>query len=105
MWERCVISVTQLLVSFCNLAVPDLALGLYDVTADTFRWLDLGGEVEPVTGVTGICFANDRCWCILSPSHERGQLAMLDRDFALRRIYDLPGVRDAHSLLAWDDGF
>jgi hypothetical protein len=97
--------VTKLLVSFCNLWVHDLALGHYDVDTSTFQWLDLSGEGIPVTGVSGICFAHDYCWCLLSPSHDQCYLAMLDKDLTLRRTFPLEDVRDPHTLLAIDDGF
>ena len=96
---------TKLLVSLCNLFPPAPALGLYDGAADSFRWLDLSGVREQIAGATGGCFAHGHCWTILPLPDARCLLLKLDHRFELRQVFYLQDVRDAHSLIPYEDGF
>lgn len=97
---------TNLMVSFCNVFPPGLALGIYDFDADRFKWIELASIGENWVGVDGICRRTDGYW-VLAQAAWGGvsALAFVNLELNLSRSYPLVQAGDAHSLIAYRDGF
>lgn len=94
----------NLMTSFCNGALGSLTLGHYDVERGRFRWIDLGKQQDtPILSTTGLCFGEDRFWCV-RPGAREARLLTFDQRFTLTRVDTVPGVWDAHSLARFEDG-
>lgn len=96
----------RLLISFCNLQVPGLALGLFDPVTESLEWIDLSGVGESCYGVTGLCRRADGFWMLLqlAPGGRSG-LARLDDDGRLQGVWTLSQTGDAHHIIPFREGF
>jgi hypothetical protein len=93
-----------LLVSFCNVFPPGLALGLYDFVTGAFQWLDLSPSGDDLRGVTGLTYHDGRYWCLAQIYRPGFGLVSLDDQFQVAATYDLGRLREAHSLTPFNGG-
>lgn len=97
---------TNLIVSFCNVFPPGLALGVYNFGADKFRWIDLSPVGRNWVGINGICCRLDGYWILPQVAYGGiSSLAFVNRNLHLECSYRLAQAGDAHSLIAYKDGF
>lgn len=98
---------TQILISFCNVFPQGLALGVYDYDKEEFGWIDTGKIHENIMGANGITVRNEYCYIItqLRMGGVSGLSTISRKDLQFDRNYDLIETTDAHSLIAYGDGF
>lgn len=94
----------NLLISFCNVFPPGLALGVYDFDRRRFKWIDFSDIGERIAGVTGLCQYGGEYCCLVQLPAQSSALVTLGKNLEVRRVYRLTETRDAHSLTSFGGG-
>ena len=97
---------SELLVSFCYTRPLGYAIARIGAGGDTFEWVDLSSVPVPVYGATGLVRAGDRYYGVLQVRFGETfgtQLVEFDGHARVLRSAPLPGILDAHSLVACND--
>ena len=90
----------KILISFVNqVLTPDLKLGIIDTNTEEFTWIKNGIE-EFGEGATGILVYNDKIYVCMQQS----KLVVYDYNFNIFQIYNFKYVKDAHSLIHYQNG-
>jgi hypothetical protein len=103
----------HIVISFCNLKVPGRpVLALYDPQSGACRGLRLPGELQYVTGISGLAQFDRHFYAVTQGFRPPGVtaqptsalLAFERRTFALAYRYDFRSAVDVHSICAGADG-
>jgi|GEM_PF-3087059 len=92
----------NLLVSFCNIFPPNLALAIYNLKDGSFNWIFFPQIKEKILGATGICFEEDSYFVLLQMGNNRSLLVRLDINLVPQYYYNLKAL-DAHSIIFYND--
>ena len=86
------------LVSFCNVQVPNLVLGLFDFATGFFSWVDVD-QLTPVAGALGMCRSDNFVFVALSHFDGSSRLSAWNNQMEFFCSRQLEMTQYVHSII------